>query len=845
MKSLSVSVTSFGRGSRVHAVSWDGVLFCFDPEQQDECCFQAGELWDLETVPVDKSSVDDPTVTEMVFKWGKRLGIMDRSIDFLSEKGLVNEGSFDSLVDGLLQGSEAGYPYVSAAKGVPDQSSFLWRCDGSLEKKTDEERPRYRIHGLERELSLAFVGAQDPVALPPRGALVHFILAPWWKSKDNEDVEARRYVQIAGWVFASMEGDYEGLEIPPDEGEFIDGDFESAQETPVETVSPREVVGDPRQVLARTFGFSEFRPMQAETVQRLCDGKDTLVVMPTGGGKSLCYQLPALLFRGLTVVVSPLIALMKDQVDQLIQLGVAANFLNSSLKGSAYGRVLGRLRSGKTKILYVAPETLLRPDILELLVESQTACLAIDEAHCMSEWGHDFRPEYRRLQEARSRLTGAVCIALTATATERVREDIRRLLGISSDGEFVTSFDRGNLFLEVQPRSGGLDQTLRFLADRKGESGIIYCGTRKQVDELSSQLESREWRVLPYHAGLDDATRIENQNRFIRDEVDIMVATVAFGMGIDKSNVRFVVHYRLPKDVEGYYQEIGRAGRDGLNANCLLLHSRADAITARHFIEEGAASEQAGRQARLESMIRYAETRKCRRIALLGYFDEAHSGDCGQCDNCAFEQSAPDETDYTVLAQKYLSCVKRTGEMFGASHIINVLRGSSSQRILDRGHEKLSTYGIGGDVSAREWQELSREFISQGLLNQDMQFGGLSLTSEGWEVLKGTRPVLAAIRKTSAKATRKKLTSADAFDQDLFQTLRDLRRELADSAGVPAYIVFSDSALAEIATFFPHTNEQLLMVNGIGEKKLSTYGEVILSKVKAYCEERGIEPRPR
>jgi ATP-dependent DNA helicase RecQ len=538
-----------------------------------------------------------------------------------------------------------------------------------------------------------------------------------------------------------------------------------------------------RQVLKDTFGFADFRPLQADIVARVLEHHDTLAIMPTGGGKSLCYQLPALLFEGLTVVVSPLIALMQDQVSQLQQRDVPSAFLNSTLKHRDYAIIANRARAGGVKVLYVAPETLLRPETLLLLEQSHLACLAVDEAHCISEWGHDFRPEYRQLQTVRKRFSSAVCLALTATATLRVREDIRRLLAIPETGEFVASFNRPNLFLSVRQRRDGLAQTLAFLKPRQEQSGIVYCATRKQVDELTVSLNANGFAALPYHAGLDDETRRSNQDRFIRDEFPILVATVAFGMGINKSNVRFVVHFHLPKDIESYYQEIGRGGRDGLPADCLLLYSRGDAVTIRHFIEEGAASERPGRQARLNALMRYAEARECRRIPLLAYFGETLSQPCGHCDHCRQTPAIGATTDVTVAAQKFLSCVKRTGELFGPAHIIAVLRGSRSERVLTRGHDRLSTYGIGAEHATEAWRELAQQFIQLGLVDQDLEHGGLRLTEKGWEVLRGKQPVQAVLQIVAATIVT--LAASAPREEGLFQRRRELRKELAAKGPFP------------------------------------------------------------
>jgi ATP-dependent DNA helicase RecQ len=466
--------------------------------------------------------------------------------------------------------------------------------------------------------------------------------------------------------------------------------------------------------------------LQAEIIAGLLAGRDALAVMPTGSGKSLCYQLPSLLFDGLTVVVSPLISLMQDQVMQLRDLGVPAVFLNSALDHGDYIAAAGQVRAGETRLLYTSPETLLRPETLVLLDRSRVRCLAIDEAHCISEWGHDFRPEYRQLLPVRRRYADAACIALTATATERVRRDIQERLGIRAGSVFVASFNRPNLFLEVQARSGGFGQAHAFLQAHREQSGIIYCSTREGVERLAAFLVDKGWAALPYHAGMDAETRRRNQEQFSRDRVPIIVAAIAFGMGINKSNVRFVLHFNLPKDLESYYQEIGRAGRDGLRADCLLLYSRQDLITISHFIEEGAASERPGRQARLQAMARYAEAEGCRRIPLLQYFGE-EADDCGFCDNCLAARGERPRVDVSDAARLFLECVRLTGQMFGTGHIVEVLRGSRSQRVRQHHHDQLPTYAAGREYSAAQWRALADAFIRQGLLEQDMEHGGLRL----------------------------------------------------------------------------------------------------------------------
>ena len=432
---------------------------------------------------------------------------------------------------------------------------------------------------------------------------------------------------------------------------------------------------------------------------------------------------------------------MQDQVSQLGAVGVSAACLNHMVPIHEHTAITNHARRGHLKLLYVAPETLLRPEIIVLLEQSRLACLAIDEAHCISEWGYDFRPEYRRLQDVRRRFPQAVCLALTATATPRVREDIRGLLGIAAEGEFVASFNRPNLFLAVEPRHDALAQVLAFLEQRRGHAGIIYCGMHKQADELCAALNANGWPALPYHAGLEDAVRRRNQERFRHDEAPLMVATIAFGMGINKPNVRFVVHAYLPKDLESYYQEIGRAGRDGLRADCLLLYSRGDAMVHRHFINQGTETERPGREARLQALMRFAEARDCRRQPLLAYFGESLGQPCGHCDNC-LQPAKGEMTDATAAAQMFLSCVKLTGQNFGPAHLIAVLRGSRAAKVLARQHDRLSVFGIGKEHSTEQWRVLAQQFIRLGLLEQDLEFGSLHLAPKGWDVLHGKEKAL-------------------------------------------------------------------------------------------------------
>ena len=600
----------------------------------------------------------------------------------------------------------------------------------------------------------------------------------------------------------------------------------------------------PQDVLWSVFGYEAFRPKQAQVIDNILAGQDTLLILPTGGGKSLCYQLPALLLDGLTVVVSPLIALMQDQVTQLTQLGIPATYLNSTLDGISYDFVMDQVREGEIKLLYVAPETLLKESVLQLVSDSNLKLLAIDEAHCISSWGHDFRPEYRQLVQVRERFPDAVCLALTATATARVQEDIRGQLAFSDNDTFVGSFDRPNFFIDIEPKSSVLSQTLAFIDAHREQSGIIYCGTRKDVDALTERLNERGLNALPYHAGLDAETRRSNQARFIRDEVNIMVATIAFGMGIDKPDVRYVLHIYLPKNIESYYQQIGRAGRDSLRADVRLLFSTGDVVRQQRFIEQGAASEARQRQILLQSLVDYASSKQCRRKLLLRYFgQEYEANNCGMCDNCT--QEATPEVDITTEAQKFLSCVYRTRQIFGASHIIDVLRGSKSKKVIDKGHHELSTYNIGGDLSAKEWQHLARQFVDQELLNRDTKYGSLTLTNKGMAVLKGKQEVMGDYLPKVEKTRRQGAWESGDYDKELFGLLRAKRGELASAAGLPPYIVFGDRSLIEMATFFPQSRESFGRVHGVGQQKLVQYADIFIPIIQQYCAANNVAEKPK
>jgi ATP-dependent DNA helicase RecQ len=602
-------------------------------------------------------------------------------------------------------------------------------------------------------------------------------------------------------------------------------------------------------ILKDVFGFETFRPLQERVIAHLLRKRDALVVLPTGGGKSLCYQIPGMVFDGLTIVVSPLISLMKDQVDQLGEYGVPALFLNSTLGMGEYRQNVAQLRAGAVKLLYLAPEALLAPRTLALLAELTVDCIAIDEAHCISQWGHDFRPEYRQLAEVRAAFPAAACVALTATATPRVREDIRQSLQIDAGSEFVGSFDRPNLFLEVAPKLEPLDQVLTLLEGYPNESGIIYCATRRQVDELSATLARKGHSVRPYHAGLPEAERRANQEGFSRDDVRIIVATIAFGMGINKSNVRFVVHYDLPGSIDNYYQEIGRAGRDGLPAHCLLLFGYGDLHKVQFFISQKTEPEQRVANILLSQLLGFAETDLCRRLPLLNYFGETDVPErCGMCDNCRGGKEEKALDDLTVPAQMFLSCVKRTDEIFGAGHIAEVLRGSNAQKVLKFGHEKLSTYGIGKAYSAGQWRHIARQLIQKGLLLHHYDHGSLKLTPKAWEVLRGRESFQGRVdeaRQGQGKARgavqKRWGDGVENGDAALFEALRKRRKELADAANLPPYAIFHDRTLREMALHCPRAPEDLLALYGVGQRKLEKYAAAFLEII---AEHRRTHPIP-
>src|SRR5881396_1457456 len=591
--------------------------------------------------------------------------------------------------------------------------------------------------------------------------------------------------------------------------------------------------------LKNYFGYDAFRPLQEEIVNDALAGRVVFALMPTGGGKSLCFQLPALLRDGLTIVVSPLISLMKDQVDALQTSGIPATYLNSTLdRQGAVARWRG-LHRGEYRMLYVAPERLMLDTFLERAVNWNIAQFAIDEAHCISEWGHDFRPEYRELKKLRTHFPDVPMMALTATATERVRADIVKQLKLREPRCYVASFDRPNLTYRVIPKSAPYEQLLALIRSRPNDGGIVYCASRKSTESVARNLNEDGISAKPYHAGLTPSERTKHQESFLRDDVRVITATIAFGMGINKPNVRFVVHYDLPKNLESYYQETGRAGRDGLPAECVLLFSASDVAKQLHFIDEKSEKEARIARAQLQQMVHYAETRECRRATLLRYFGEQFAEpSCDGCDNCL----TPRETfDGTIPAQKFLSCVHRihakSGFGFGLNHIADILRGADTEAIRQRSHNELSTYGIGAELKRDAWQAIGRELLRLGLIESAPgKFATLSLTPAGRDALRHRTPITLTkqIEVVEQSRDQKARVGAIECDEVLFERLRDLRRKLADERNVPAYVIFSDVSLREMARNYPTIATEFRRIPGVGEQKLKDFAETFLSEIKNY-----------
>ncbi len=603
---------------------------------------------------------------------------------------------------------------------------------------------------------------------------------------------------------------------------------------------------DAREVLKKHFGYSEFHPLQEAIISDVMDGKDVFVLMPTGSGKSLCYQLPAVMKNGITIVISPLIALMKDQVDSLRANGIGASFINSALSAAEIENVKIRMLENTDKILYIAPERLTSKDFLPFLRTLDISLFAVDEAHCISEWGHDFRPEYRKLNLLRQHFPSVPIAALTATAIQEVQRDIVHHLDLREPKMYRASFNRKNLLYYIRPKKDAYKQITDYLRKRPSISGIVYCQSRQTTELLAEKLRADGFRALPYHAGMPAEMRSENQEKFIRDDAELIVATIAFGMGINKPNVRFVFHYDLPKNIESYYQETGRAGRDGLPSECVLFFSYGDKIKIEHFLEK---MKNPGKRrmayAKLQSMISFCERAECRRKMLLGYFGEVFNGECNTCDTCL---QPPETFDGTGIAKKALGCIQDTGQRFGMNYIIGLLTGKENRRSAAYNHSSLKSYGTGTEHTQKQWQTFIRELVHRGCLDVvGDKYPILKLNQRSNDILSGKAPVLLtkpAEKEQPLQATRE-TPRTDIFDSALFEILRALRKKIADSEGVPPYIVFPDTTLKELATYFPQDAASLMKIHGVGEIKLGRYGNVFLKAIQDYCNEHGIIRMPK
>jgi len=817
-----------GLGACIGAITETGesvrlVPYNADPHDGANNEYNVGDIWEITTEPVPETALIPPHNENIIVREKYRLHVAKDTKSLVSAIELLmppKTGHPRELYEGLLKSTGSGSLYIAVQDDIPSYSTMFWRPDQPLTRDTKGRRIRYRYPTENGGCTLTFVGFQEPLETIPAGTLLRVSLAHRWRPKDQPDAEERHYLQISGWFF--------------EEAEQAQSERSREQEQPPPS-TPKQT---PLDILTNIFGHEQFRPFQESIINHVLRRQDALIVLPTGGGKSLCYQLPALMFEGVTVVVSPLISLMQDQVMQLQNRGIRAAFLNHTVGNTAYVATMQQVRQGKIKLLYLAPETLVRPEILVMLDDSDVACLAIDEAHCISEWGHDFRQEYRQLVSIRERFKNAVCVALTATATPRVQNDIKKLLKFDEGNEFIGSFDRENLFIAVEPKVELLEQTLAFLNRHRGESGIIYCQTKKQVESLCRHLTARRIPVRSYHADLDNATRQQNQEAFINGDIQVIVATIAFGMGIDKAAVRFVLHAGLPKEPESYYQEIGRSGRDGLRSECLLLFSYRDVDTINHFIDQGAESEKRGRQERSQTLVSWATSIACRRKALLAYFGEQYEHqNCGMCDNCCKAQI--EKVDLTVPAQKFCSCVVRTEELFGETYIIDILRGSKGKKVLDNRHDKLSTYGIGMEYSKRQWRYLSHQFLQHKLLKRDARHGSLRVTQKGWGVLNGGNQFLGISVESAHHATAEVLTE---YDPQLFKLLQTERDRIAEAEGVHPNAVFHDKALQAMATYFPTSEESLRVMSGVGPGKAEKYGDIFLPIIRDYYEKHGTDP---
>ncbi len=605
-----------------------------------------------------------------------------------------------------------------------------------------------------------------------------------------------------------------------------------------------------RENLKKFFGYSNFRGNQEIIIKSILNRKNTFVIMPTGAGKSLCYQLPAILQEGVTVVISPLIALMKNQVDQLNAFNIDAEFLNSTLSKSEATKIKKDVLSGKVKLLYVAPESLTKEDYIKFLKEASVAFVAVDEAHCISEWGHDFRPEYRRIRSIIKELGDVPIIALTATATPKVQIDIQKNLQMEEAEVFKSSFNRENLYYEVRPKKNAKKQLIQYIKNHKGKSGIIYCLSRKKVEEIAEFLQVNDIRAAPYHAGLDSAVRMRNQDAFLNEDIEVIVATIAFGMGIDKPDVRYVIHYNVPKSLEGYYQETGRAGRDGLEGNCIMFYSYNDILKLEKFHKDKPVAERENAKVLLQEMTSYSESSVCRKKQLLHYFGEYLPNDCGHCDNCLKPKEKFEGQSYITTS---LEAAKQTGERFGITHLVHVIRGSENQYVQSYQHDELDIFGKGEDKDEAFWGSIVRQALLNELLEKDIdQIGVLKISRKGRKYLESPYPIFLSrdhdysdLGEEEEPETQGSLNGSlhgniTAYDEVLFEQLKSLRKEIGKKKNLPPYVIFQEPSLEEMATTYPTTEEELAKVNGVGMGKVSKFGKPFMELIKQYVEENDI-----
>jgi len=842
MKVVIVAKTRMGSGACIGALSFSGRslrLVASDRETNEHfnMDYQVGQVWEVETC--EDPEIVPPHTENVIVKRKRLLAPISGITEFIEQQLPPVSGSVEVLFDGLIQATKAGARYIAERTGIPGRSTMFWMPDQPLIRDDDHKRIRYRYPSVNGGTTLTFVGFQEPIPEIPVGTILRASLAHWWCPSERPEGEMRCYLQLSGWFLSKASSVHTS---PP---------TITRQKRKTDDQSPKI-----DQILKDVFGYTSFRPHQRTIIEKLLYKQDALGVMPTGSGKSLCFQLPGLLFPGLTVVVSPLISLMEDQVLELKELGIPADYLNSTLTNDQYLAAAQRIKNGETKLVYAAPETLLRLETIILLESCLVDCLVIDEAHCISEWGHDFRPEFRQLAGLRDRLPEAATLAITATATKRVREDIKRSLDIPDANEYISSFNRENLALSVVDKVNALEQTREFLDAHPDQAGIIYCATRDHVDMLAHQLKELGYPVLPYHAGMNAGDRRNHQRRFRFEDGIIIVATIAFGMGINKSNVRFILHYDLPKNLENYYQQIGRAGRDGVPADCLTLFSSGDVRTNQYFISLEDPKLQPWSKKRLDALLAYLGTETCRRKPLLAYFGESFPADnCDACDNCALQVpkthlvdpdgvgdaagAAAEKSDLTIQAYQFLSCVRETGEIFGVDHLIKVLRGSKAKKVFQFNHDKIASYGVGHEFTREGWQHLANQFVRQGLVKRTRPYNGLILNEKGKAVLQG-EPVWGELPGVYARPVVSK--GDQDYDRELFDLIRNLRLELAKERGLPPYVIFHDRALIEMATFFPRTSEAFNQIYGVGKRKVEQYGPHFLPMIQAYCDEKGFNP---